>query len=341
MSTKPILLVGGSGKVGRWTARLLREAHPELPLLIGGRDRGKAEEAAAAVGLAEAVTVDLRVDDLGLGDHAVSAVVVFFTDQRLATLRFAQARGVPHLSISLGLFEMGPEVAAYTQRPDSSPVVLGTEWLVGATTVPTLTFAKVFGRIDHITIGALLDEHDTTGPAGNADLDRQTAVMPAALVRRDGVFAWRMGDDLKTSFRAADGTETEASAFSVNDVIGLATATQAPNLDFHLAVGTSSTRRRGEPFSTEIIIELSGHDHAGQSLRTRHAVIHPEGQMPLTGLGIALLLERLLGLDGKPPVPPGLYLPYQLLEPEAYFARFHRIGGQILRLDGPAGGGAA
>jgi hypothetical protein len=342
MSKKPILLVGGSGSVGRWTARLLRQAHSDLPLLIGGRDRGKAEEAAAAVGVAEAVTVDLEADDLGLGDHAaISAVAVFFTDQRLATLRFAQARGVPHLSISLGLFEMGPEVAAYTHRPDSSPVVLGTEWLVGATTVPTLSFAKVFGRIDHIIIGALLDEQDTTGPAGNADLDRQTAIMPAALVRRDGVFAWRMGDDLKTSFRAADGMETEASAFSVNDVIGLAAATQASNIEFHLAVGTSSTRRRGEPFSTEIIIELSGQDRAGQSLRTRHAVVHPEGQMPLTALGVALLLERLLGLDGKSPVPPGLYLPYQLLEPEAYFARFHRIGGQILALDGPADPSAA
>lgn len=60
--------------------------------------------------------------------------------------------------------------------------------------------------------------------------------------------------------------------------------------------------------------------------------------MPLTGLGVALLLERLLGLHGKPPVPPGLYLLYQLLEPEAYFARFHRIGGQILALDDPARG---
>lgn len=105
MSKKPMLLVGGSGSVGRWTARLLREAHPDLPILIGGRDRGKVEGAAAAVGLAEAVTVDLGADDLGFGDRSVSAVVVFFADQRLAVLRFAPAHGVPHLSISPGLLK--------------------------------------------------------------------------------------------------------------------------------------------------------------------------------------------------------------------------------------------
>lgn len=332
MHKQPILLVGGSGTVGRWAADFLRKAHPDQPLLIGGRDRSKAEKAAAAVG-AEAVTLDLAEPDLTLGERAVSAVVVLFTDDRLATLRFAQDRGVPHLSISRGLFEMGAEVAFHTHRPDRSAVVLGTEWLVGATTIPTLSLAKAFGRLDRISIGALLDEEDTTGPAGNADLDRQNAAMLSALVRRDGVFHWLTGNDLRTRFRAADGTLTEATAFSVNDVIGLAAATQARDIDFHLAVGTSSSRRRGEPFSTEIVIELAGEDHAGRPFHIRRAVVHPKGQMPLTGLGIALLLERVLGLDGQPPVAPGLYLPYQLLDPETYLPRFSQVGGRILSLD--------
>jgi hypothetical protein len=86
--------------------------------------------------------------------------------------------------------------------------------------------------------------------------------------------------------------------------------------------------------STEIVIELAGEDHAGKPLRTRHAVVHPRGQMPLTGLGVAMVLERLVGLDGDPPTPAGLYFPYQLLDPAAYFTRLKRIGGEILRLEG-------
>jgi hypothetical protein len=332
MQPDPILLVGGAGSVGRRAARILRDAHPDVPLLIGGRDLAKAQAAADAVQPASAVAIDLAAEDLGLGDRPVGAVAVLFTDDRLTTLRFAQARGVPYVTISRALFELGPEVAVFTHRPDAAPVVLGTEWLVGATTIPTLELAKAFARLDHIEIGALLDEEDATGPAGDADMGRQEATMPAALARRDGAFVWLKGEELKTRFRAADGTMTEATAFAVNDLIGLAAATGVPNIDFRLAVGTSSTRRRGEPFSTEILIELSGEDAAGRPLKTRHAVIHPEGQMPLTGLGVALLLERLLGLGGAPAVGPGLYLPYQLLEPDAYFARFAAIGGRIVPL---------
>lgn len=335
MSQNPILLIGGSGIVGSWTARLLRAAHPELPLLIGGRDGARATEAASKIGNAEGVVLDMTADDLGLGARAVSAVAVLFMDERIAGLRFAQARGVPHVSISPGIIELAPEIAAFVHRPSAAPVVLGTEWLVGATTVPTLQFAKAFGRLDDIRIGALLDEKDAFGPAANVDLERQTKTMPAALARRDGAFVWRVGDDAKAVFRAVDGVQMNASALSPNDVVGLAMATGAPNVSFNLALGVSSNRRRGDPLSTEIVIELAGQDHHGQPLHMRHAIVHPEGQMPLTGLGVALLLERLTGLDGKPPTDPGLYFPYQLLDPASYFARVEQIGGEILTLDAP------
>jgi hypothetical protein len=333
MSPHPILLIGGSGIVGRWTARHLRAAHPEAPLLIGGRDLARAGKAAAEIGGAEGVAIDLAAPGLGLGERPVSAVATLFTDERIAGLRFAQSRRVPHVSISPGIIEIAPEVAAYIHASDAAAVVLGTEWLVGATSVPTLEFAKAFGRLDEIAIGALLDERDAFGPAAEADLERQTKTMPAALARRDGAFIWRVGDDAKTRFRAVDGTGMPASALSPNDLVGLAAATGAPNIRFDLAVGVSSSRRRGEPMSTEIVIALAGEDHAGRPLRTRHAIVHPEGQMPLTGLGVAMVLERLIGLDGHPPAKAGLYFPYQLLEPAAYVARLARIGGRILTLE--------
>ncbi|WP_460639942.1 hypothetical protein [Larkinella harenae] len=329
----PILLIGGSGIVGRWTARLLRAAHPDVPLLIGGRNLAKAEETALEIGHAQAVSIDLAAEDLCLGKRPVGAVAIFFTDDRVASLRFAQSRGVPYISISPAINEVGPEIAAYIHNPGAAPVVLGTEWLVGATTVPTLEFAKEFGRVDAISIGALLDEQDAGGPAADADLERQTKTLPSTLTRRDGVYFWRVGADAKTTFRAVDGTEMDASALSPNDVIGLATATGAPNVQFNFALGISSTRRRGEPMSTEIVIDLTGVDPAGRPLQTRHAVVHPEGQMPLTGLGVAMLLERLTGLGSQPTPPSGLYFPYQLLEPSTYLSRLKQTGGIILKLD--------
>ena len=160
--------------------------------------------------------------------------------------------------------------------------------------------------------------------------------MAAALgAASGGAFFWRAGHEAEAGFRAVDGTRMEAFAISTYDIVGLAAATDAPDVQLNLAIGLSSTRRRGGPMSTEILIELAGEDHAGKPLRTRHAVVHPEGQMPLTGLGVAMVLERLVGLDGGPATPAGLYFPYQLLDPAAYFARLERIGGEVLTLEAP------
>ncbi|RKK01014.1 NAD(P)-dependent oxidoreductase [Pseudoroseomonas wenyumeiae] len=333
MSSAPILLMGGSGAIGRWTTRFLRAARPVLPLLIGGRDLTKAQEAAARMDNAEGAALELAAADLGLGGRPVSAVAVLFSDESLAGLRFAQANGIPHLSISSGIYEIAPEIAAFMHKPDASSIVLGYEWLVGATTVPTLEFAKAFSRVDDIAIGALVDEQDTGGPAVAEDFERLNRTLPAALTRREGRYIWRAGEDAKAIFHAVDGTRMEAFGFSSIDVAGLATVTGAPNVQFNIATGVSSSRRRGEPMSTEIVIELAGQDRAGRALRTRHAVVHREGSAPLTGLGVAMILERLLGLDGHPATPAGLYFPYQLLHPTAYLTRLKQTGGEILTLE--------
>jgi hypothetical protein len=145
MSSTPILRAGGPGMVGRCTARYLRSANPYVPLLIGGRDLAKAKEVAVKIGNAEGVTLDFAADNLALGGRTVCAVATFAKDDRIAGLRFAQARGIPHISISSGTSEIGPEVAAYIQKPNASAVVLGAEWLVGAVTVPTLEFTRASG----------------------------------------------------------------------------------------------------------------------------------------------------------------------------------------------------
>jgi hypothetical protein len=141
------------------------------------------------------------------------------------------------------------------------------------------------------------------------------------------------GDKVKSEFRAVDGTKMEVSAFSDFDIVGLATTTGAPNVQFNLSTGVSSTRRRREPMSTEIFIELARENRAGRPLRARHAVVHPEGQIPMTGLRVAMILERLLGLDGKPATPPGLYFPYKLLGLTAYLDRLKQIGGMVLTME--------
>ena len=332
MSCDPILLVGGSGVVGQQTAQHLRKAHPAVPLLIGGRDLNRAEAIAKKIGNAEAVVVDLDAADLNLGSRAVSAVAVFFKDDKIAALHFAQARGVPYISISSGVQEIGPEVAAFMHRPPAAPIVLGAEWFIGAATVPAIDTAKDFKQVDSVTVRAVVEEGDIGGPATYKDMERLIQAMPAVLTVKDGNYLWLKAEDTPTSLQAIDGTEMTAEIYSPYDVLSLANETGAANVEFRLAIGESSSSRRGEPLSTEIIIDMYGKDHANQPLHKRRAVVHPEGQIALSGMGVALVLERLLGLSGSP-VHAGLYFPSQLLDPQVYLTRLHEAGGESFMIE--------
>lgn len=331
--TDPILLVGGTGAIGTLTAKALRSVYPDVPLLIGGRDLSRSQNAADALGGAEGVQIDALAEDLGLGNHHPRAVAVFYSDDRLASLKFAHGRGIPHLGISSGIFEIAPEVATYMLAPASAPIVLGYEWLVGATTIAVMQAAKSFGRLDEIRIGALVDDEDKGGPAVQEDFERLGRLMPAALTRRDGAYVWRSGDDAKTAFAAIDGTKMEGIGFSSIDVAGLSAATGAGSVQFDLATGVSSSRRRGDTKSTEILISLIGIDHDGHALRMRQAVVHPGGAAPLTALGVSMILERLSGLDGRAPTPPGLYFPFQVIDHTIYLNRLKEDGGEFISLD--------
>lgn len=333
LTSEPILLMGGTGAIGRLSAQALRAVYPDVPLMIGGRDLRKSREMADELGRAEGVVIDPHADDLGLGGRKVSAVGVFYADERLAGLRFAQERRVPHLSISSGIYEIAPEVALHMHLPSAAAMVLGYEWLVGATTIAALACTKAYAKVNEIKLGALIDEQEAGGPAVAEDFERLGQMMPEAFTRRDSSYIWRSGSDSKAEFHAIDGTKIEAAGFSSIDVAGLAAATGAPNVQFNLATAISSSRRRGKPKSTEIIIELAGVDHDGRLLQTRHAVFHPGGAAPLTALGVSMILERLTGLDGKAPTPAGLYFPYQVLDHTAYLSRLQAEGGSIVVLE--------
>ncbi|WGX94340.1 aminoglycoside phosphotransferase family protein [Nocardioides sp. L-11A] len=324
-----ILILGGSGQAGSDTAALLRRWHPTVPLTIAGRDLDRAQRVAGEVGGATAVTIDLRRRDLGLPDDAVySAVVAALWDDRLNGLRYAQDRGLPYLSISSGLLDIGPEVVAGAQRASAAPILVASHFCAGIATLAALDVAGDLDRIDSIRLGLILDETDTGGPAGTADLERWSAVTAAGLVRHDGVFTWLSADTTQVDVRAVDGAQMAGHSIPILDVPSLALATGAPDVRVDLAVGESSSRRRGKAASIEIRIDMTGTDATGTSRRLSRYLIHPHGQRPLTAVGIALGVERLAGLRGDP-VRPGIHTPESLIDPGYAAQRLSEIGAVL------------
>lgn len=328
----PILIIGGSGVVGAQGAQALRTLHPALPIAIAGRDLDKARAVAERIGEAQALRVDLQRADLGLPGHArFSAVVLFVKDDTLNSLKYAQRHGLPYVSTSSGSFEIAPEVARHLRYPQAAPILLASHWLAGTATLPALHFASEFRRIDRIEISALLDEQDMGGPAAAADYERLVSAAAAQILDR-GQWRWVRDAEAARSFLSVDGTRVDGAAYSPLDVVSLAAATDAHSIRLDMALGESASRRRGEAFSTEIAIELEGELHDGSRARTRHELVHPQGQAPMTAIGIALGVERLLGLAGGAAVAPGLYTPDLLIDPAYQLQRLRESGVQITRV---------
>ncbi|GAA4195350.1 hypothetical protein GCM10022252_40990 [Streptosporangium oxazolinicum] len=324
--SKSVLIMGGSGQAGAEAAAILRRWYPTLPLTIAGRDLDRARRVADKLGAATAVTIDLRRGDLGLpAGHEYSAVVAMLWDSHLNGLRYAQDRGLPYLSISSGLTDIGPEVVVGGQRAGAAPILLASHWYAGTIVLAALDLAKEFGRVDTVEVGTVLDELDIGGPAAAADMERLTAATSAVLVRRDGVFSWVGDSDAQVEVSSVDGTVLPGQLIPTLDVPSLAIATGAPNVRCALAIGESAGRRRGGPASTEVEIDLEGEDHTGAPLSRSRRLLHPAGQSPLTGLGVALGVERLLGLRGEA-VAPGIHTPEALIDPAYAVERMTEIG---------------
>jgi hypothetical protein len=327
---EPVLILGGSGQAGAGTAALLRRWHPTLPLTIAGRNIDRARQVADELGHATAVTVDLGRRDLGLpagGSH--SAVVAAIWDDHLHGLRYAQQRGAAYLSISSGLVDIAPEVVAGAQWASASPILLASHFTAGIGVLATLHLAREFDRVDGIRVGAVLDELDAGGPAGLADLERLFTASSAGLRRLDGVFTWLPASDAHAEVRMLDGTAVPAQSVPILDVPSLAFATGAPNVRFDYALGESASRRRGGAPSIEIRIDIEGVDAAGRPKRVSRYLVHPDGQRPLTSLGVALGVERLIGLRGEP-ARPGIHTPESLLDPAYAVERLTELGASFV-----------
>src|SRR5688572_23297507 len=168
----PVLLIGGAGIVGSRTAKVLRRLHPELPLAVAGRDQAKGQALADEVGLTQVVQVDITRGDLGLDRAAsYSAVIALLKENTLNPLRYAQAKGLPYLSMADGAFEISPAVSFHMYRPKLSPMLLAGHWVAGMASLPALKLTSEFQAVRTIEIAVILDETDLLGPMAYTDVE--------------------------------------------------------------------------------------------------------------------------------------------------------------------------
>lgn len=326
----PILLLGGSGSMGGKLARTLRRMHPRQPIAIAARDQAKAARLAEELGHASAIEVDLRRDDLGIAPGtAFSAVVACLKDHALTAMKYAQANGFAYVALSEAAFEIGPIVARYIHQPASAPVLMLGHSIGAAPMLAALHFAGEFHRIEAVEIGLLFDPDDTAGAMTVSDMERIGAIATAPLMLRDGRWVWQGGAPAQRRFTGVGGIEREGAAVALVDILGIATATSARSVRLDIAEGSTASSLQGGPPGHEVVIEIEGERKDGRSGRFRYELVDPAGYAAMSARGIALAVERLLGLDGGAPAAAGLYLPEVLLMPAAMVEQLRAFGVSV------------
>ena len=331
--TLPVLILGGTGMVGNQTVKILRQLYPDLPIAIASRNKDKCQTLATEVGNAVAVQADVGQTGLGLAEGAsYSAVVALLKENTLNPLRYAQANGLPYISMADGAFEIGPAVARYMYKPNSAPMMLASHWVVGMTTMPILHFASEFRTIDSIQAAVILDPNDPIGQMAHDDVELVMQNSPRPLILDNGTWRWAGEGVAGRRVKNTAGEEIEVFAMSVLDTISLAAATDARSVRLDYGMAQTASDRRGEGPSHEMILEICGETRDGRTERLRIDIETPQGVTGLTALGVVLSIERLLGLVGGAPVAPGLYFPENLIDPAHAIARLTEFGGQIRRV---------
>ena len=99
-----------------------------------------------------------------------------------------------------------------------------------------------------------------------------------------------------------------AEAVGLTDSLGLWGASNAASIRLDAAEGRTGRAEDGTP-THEVIVEIAGEHAEHGPGRYRWELIDPEGNVMLGARGVALAIERLLGLDGSATTWPRALLP--------------------------------
>ncbi|WP_205519415.1 saccharopine dehydrogenase NADP-binding domain-containing protein [Pyxidicoccus caerfyrddinensis] len=351
VSEGSVVLVGGYGVVGVRLAELLRERHPDLPLVIAGRRREPAEALARRLGNAEAAVVDVAAPaPLVALPGRPRAVVSLVNDPDDAVLRAAVREGMAVLDITRWTSRLKTAVLRLSGTPVRTPVLLSSAWMAGL--VPRLVagVAERVGGIERVDVGIRFALADQAGPDSLEYMDRlglafevteegkERRVLPLTDGRRvtlsDGraTRVFRLDTPEQATLPLVLGARTVSTrlGFDSGTVTWMLAALQRLGLLRLLQHPRLTPVRRALMASSGTGGEAAWvADVEGARGVLRIEVVDPKGQAHLTAAGALLGTERLLGLDGAPPPAAGVWFPEHDARPEQALAALRACGVQV------------
>jgi hypothetical protein len=319
-----ILIAGGYGLVGGTIAREVRSAHPDVSLILGGRNPESGAALAAELGNTRCVRIDVANPGAALDETGpVDLIAAILKDPTDALFAESLKRKIPHIGITKTADEIAPQLFLMGLHPVQQPTVMLGHWQAGVMAYAAAALISQFSAVDRIELAALYDPSDPIGPMTAGDSEE---FFGRALIREAGQWRWVDPNANMRSIKRPSAEPFDAMPMGVLDVPSLAMLSGAPDVRFDLGVGDSIGTLGGGTPSHDMYVTVTGKTSSGERVSRRLSVIEPKGQACATSKGVLVAIERVLGLDGAAPVVAGLHSPETLAEPNAALARLKELG---------------
>ena len=328
LQEKRILIVGGYGQVGANIARLIRDADETVKLILAGRNPQKGELLAKELDHAETAYINLE-EGFNLAQFPEIDLIISALDDHSNILR---ETGILNSIACITVSELADQISTTAflslHKTISAPIVFAGHWQAGLLTLVVKQMASGFSRITHIETAGLYDQKDPVGPLVEEEV---SGFVGKALMRHDGNWLYADSKNNARSIKLYGESSAIGHPISTLDVPSIAAFTGARNIRFDFIIGESIGSSKGLTASHDLYIEIEGTSSSGEHKKVRTIVSDPKGNSHLTAVGVYLIAERVLGLNGQTAQEiGGLYLPETIVSSDNIINRLAAFGIQTI-----------
>lgn len=327
IANKRILIVGGYGMVGSQVARLIRQADNKIELILAGRNPEKGISLAKELKCSNAAFIDLEAGFDLSSFKQIDLIVSAVDDHSNALRETAISKGIPCIAVSELAHQISPTAFLGLHKAIAAPIVFAGHWQAGLLTLVVKHFADKFSHIETIELAGLYDPKDIVGPLVANEVE---SFVGEALIRQHGNWLYVPAKESPRTINLREGSSTIGYPISTLDVPSIAAFTNTKNIRFDFVTGESLGSKRGLNASHDLYIHIEGNLLSGEKATLNTTVSGPQGNSHLTAVGVYLITEKLMGLNGQTAQKAGgLFLPETIVSSDDIISRLKAFGIEI------------
>ncbi|WP_172406418.1 hypothetical protein [Pedobacter sp. AJM] len=328
LQRKRVLIVGGYGMVGSNIARLIRQADKHIELVLAGRNPQNGISLAEELNHSETAYINLE-EGFDLSEFKKMDLIISAVDDHSNILReTAISNGIACIAVSELADQISPTAFLALHKTIDAPVVYAGHWQAGILTLIVKQMANQFSQIETIELAGLYDPKDSVGPLVANEV---SGFVGEALIRKGGNWLSLPAKENPRTIDLHNHSSAIGYPLSTLDVPSIAAFTSAKNIRFDFITGESIGTSRGVEASHELYITIEGTLLSGEKRKLSTIVSGPKGNSHLTAVGVYLIAEKILGLNGQPEHQTGgLYLPETIVSSHHISNRLKDFGIEIM-----------